>query len=125
MRGSNSRSKDHINLVVKDQDGETRILQRNVKVYKNENGIAWINGPGLEEGMEIADERRENTMNLPATTTFQGVYSINRGYTIFRIVSIEQRNEDYCIISISDSEVALYDRIILNSSTVKENQVIY
>ena len=125
VRGSNSRSKDHINLVVKDQDGETRILQRNVKVYKNENGIAWINGPGLEEGMEIADERRENTMNLPATTTFQGVYSINRGYTIFRIVSIEQRNEDYCIISISDSEVALYDRIILNSSTVKENQVIY
>ncbi len=125
VRGSNSSSKDHVNLVTEDQEGKRKISQKNVKVYKNQDGIAWIYGTGLEEGTEIADERQENTMTLPETTTIQGVYSINRGYTIFRLISIEQRNEDYCIISINDSDVALYDRIILNSNTVKENQVIY
>ncbi len=125
VRGSNSSSKDHVNLVTTDKDGKRIITQKNVKVYKNQDGIAWIYGADLEKGTEIADERQENTMTLPETITIQGVYSINRGYTIFKIISIEQRNEDYCIISIADSDVALYDRIILNSSTVKENQVIY
>jgi len=40
-------------------------------------------------------------------------------------VTILERTEDYCIISADDSDVELYDRVILNSETIKENQVIY
>ena len=50
---------------------------------------------------------------------------VNRGYAVFEPVEISERNEDYCIIDVNENSIELYDRVILNSDTIKENQVIY
>lgn len=48
---------------------------------------------------------------------------VNKGYAVFALVDMVERNGDYCIVSTSGSKIELYDRIILNSDTVKEGQV--
>ena len=63
--------------------------------------------------------------NLVETVKIQGAYMVNRGYAVFKAVTIIRRNEDYCIIAPEESNLVLYDRIILNSSTIRENDVIY
>ena len=58
--------------------------------------------------------------------TLEGVYNINKGYAMFRLIDILYEYGDYCIVSDkTDYGVTLYDHIILNGSSVKENDIIY
>ena len=50
---------------------------------------------------------------------------VNKGDAVFAVVDMGEMNGDYCIVATSGSKIELYDRIILNSDTVKEGQVIY
>ena len=65
------------------------------------------------------------TYSLDKTAVCYGVYSVNSGYAIFSYVDIAERNEDYCIVNEESSEIRLYDRIVLNSNTISENEIIY
>lgn len=59
------------------------------------------------------------------TKSFNGVYNINNGYTVFMRVKITDTTDEYYIVE-SESNYGLenYDRIVLDSSKVKENQII-
>lgn len=60
------------------------------------------------------------------TQPLEGVYNINKGYAVFRKVDILEQNEDYCIVSDeSPYGLAVYDHIVLDSSAVNENDIIY
>ena len=75
--------------------------------------------------MVISQTNKEKIYTLKATKQIQGIYIVNRGYTVFKPVEMLERKGDYCLISAQTSGIELYDRIILNSDTVKEGQVIY
>ncbi len=56
----------------------------------------------------------------------QGVYCVNKGYALFKIINIMSSNDDYTIVEKgTDYGIANYDRIILNGSDVKENDLLY
>ena len=60
------------------------------------------------------------------TQEFVGVYSINNGYTSFvRVNILETLDEYYIVESGTVYGLAQYDRIVLDSSKVKENQIIF
>ena len=60
------------------------------------------------------------------TAPIKGVYNVNKGYTVFRQIEIISQNQEYYIVKANTSYgLSLYDHIILNSKTVKENQTIY
>lgn len=55
-----------------------------------------------------------------------GVYNINKGYAVFREVTVIDENEEYCIIeSNSTYGLAAYDYIVLNVDQVTEDQIVY
>ena len=55
----------------------------------------------------------------------EGVYSVNKGYTVFKLVEILFKNEDYCIIKTNTSYgVSNYDHIVLDGDEVKNGQMI-
>jgi hypothetical protein len=62
---------------------------------------------------------------IERTQKFMGAYNINNGYTIFTVVSILDSTDEYNIIEIMDYSLEIYDRIVLDASSVSENQVIY
>ena len=54
-----------------------------------------------------------------------GVYNINKGYAVFKQISILSQNDNYSIVDPkTDYGIALYDHIALDGSKVKENQLV-
>ncbi len=54
-----------------------------------------------------------------------GVYNINKGYAVFKQISIISQNDDYAIVEAKTSYgLSLYDHIALDGSSIKENQTI-
>ncbi len=56
----------------------------------------------------------------------EGVYCINKGYAVFRRISILDQNEEYAIVS-KDTTYGLtkYDHIVRNANEVKEEDILY
>jgi hypothetical protein len=60
------------------------------------------------------------------TATLEGVYCINTGYAVFKRIERLDENSEYIIVKTGTKYgLSTYDHIILNGSTVAENQIIY
>ena len=72
--------------------------------------------PGTSRKYQISDDVRE---------TIQGVYNINKGYAVFREVTIVDENEEFCIVDPTDTYgLSAHDRIVLNASEVQDDTII-
>lgn len=127
VNGGNSSEKDQINIMETNKKGEKVLRQTSATVYKTNNKYAYVISKDLKTGVVISEMNKEKIYTLKDgdVVEIQGVYMVNKGYTVFGLVDMIERNGDYCIVSADNSKIELYDRIILNSDTVKEGQVIY
>ncbi len=125
--GANQGSDNHVNVVYKDKKGREKLRQVTVNVVKQGEGdnIAGVYSQELKAGDVIKNIETKETYTLGKTVNTYGVYTVNSGYAVFNYVIIKERNEDYCIIDSERSEVKIYDRIILNSDSINENEIIY
>ena len=56
----------------------------------------------------------------------EGVYNVNKGYAVFEVVEILDQNDSYCIVKGGTTYgLAVYDHIVLNASTVDEDDLLY
>ena len=124
-KGSGSDSYNQVNILTINSKGEKKLRQKTVSVYLREEDTVCISGDGLKKGVILSNTDKTDRFELQDTVTIQGVFMVNRGYAVFEAVDVISRNEDYCIISPDNTNLVLYDRIILNSNTIKENDVIY
>lgn len=124
-KGSDSDTAKQVNILTINKDGEKKLRQQTVNVYQEEDGYVSIGAEGLKKGDIISSLDKTDRFTLLETANIQGVFMVNRGYAVFKPVTIIRRNEDYCIIVPEESGVVLYDRIILNGNSIKENDVIY
>ncbi len=59
------------------------------------------------------------------TDELQGVYNVNKGYAVFKQIDILNQNKEYSIVDKNtDYGISLYDRIVLDGSSIKENEMI-
>ena len=125
--GGNSDQKNQVNVLGENKKGEKTLQQVEVSVYNKDEDEenVYVASDKLKEGVILTDLEMTETFSLDKTTALQGVYIINRGFTVFRPVVILERNQDYCIVDKDKSDIALYDRLILDSSSVDEGHIIY
>ena len=58
--------------------------------------------------------------------TLKGVYNVNKGFAVFEVVEILDENDTYCIVQPGTVYgLAVYDHIVLNASTVDEDDLLY
>ncbi|MCI6731085.1 MAG: hypothetical protein MR487_01970, partial [Lachnospiraceae bacterium] len=58
--------------------------------------------------------------------TLRGVYNVNKGYAVFAVVNIIDENDSYCIVQGGTNYgLSVYDHIVLNASTVSEDDLLY
>ena len=77
-------------------------------------------------GDVLVMENSTQTFTLKDTGQLNGVYNINRGYTVFRRIEIIDQNEEYCIVKTGTPYgLSLYDNIVLDSSTVSEDEILF
>lgn len=68
----------------------------------------------FSEGDYIVRKNSSNKYRIEETASLQGVYNINKGYAVFREVTVIAENEEYCIVADDDTfGLAQYDHIAL------------
>ncbi len=89
------------------------------------NYFYYIDMSDLQEGDVLIKPDSMERYTVGATETLQGVYCINRGYTVFRKVEIIDQNEEYAIVESGTAYgIEQYDYIVRDSSTVNEADIL-
>ena len=115
------------NVEVAGEDGVTSQFVK-ATLYHKEDGKYYIdtNMEKIKAGSYLLKPNSSERFMVGETQPLEGVYNINKGYAVFRKVDILEQNEDYCIVSDeSPYGLAVYDHIVLDSSAVNENDIIY
>lgn len=93
--------------------------------YSDENNY-YVSTSLFEAGDILSGLETNEPYVIGMTQEFVGVYNINNGYTVFVRVKILDTTDEYHIVK-AESKYGLtnYDRIVLDSSKVSENQIIF
>lgn len=96
------------------------------EIYNSADGKTYLNDSDVSGGDVLIKPDSTETFTVGETATLYGVYNINKGYADFRRVERLKENESYAIVR-SGTRYGLneYDYIVLDSSTVVDNELIY
>lgn len=125
--GSNSMEKKYVNIKKLDAKGEVTIKQIEPTIYKQDGEYFYIDPNDFTTEDVLVDTESNESIGLSQaqTSKVNGVYCVNQGIATFRYIDILYQDNEYTIIkSDVDYSIAWYDRIVLNHSMVKENQII-
>ena len=119
-------SNDGVMRQKKDSDGNviTEFLQ--VTVYYEEDEMIYLDPNEFEAGDVLLKPDSAEVYPLHETRSLKGVYSINKGYAVFKQIKILCESDDYYIIEEGNSfGLSNYDHIALDSQNIKENDVVF
>ena len=109
-----------------DADGDAHAKFYKTDIYANDGNYCYVDMSQFQVGDYVGKTDSDDLYRIAQTGQLTGVYNVNQGYAIFRIIDILYQNDEYCIVDKTTSYgVSLYDRIILNASSVSEDEIIY
>ncbi len=99
-------------------------------VYYSTDEFYYIDTGEDEEiraGDYLVKPESTDRFQIGQTASLQGVYNINRGYSVFKQIEIlAQNNEFYTVRKGTSYGLSVYDHIVLDASTVEgEGELIY
>lgn len=100
-----------------------------VTIYNSTDEYYYIdmgeNSP-LQAGNVIIKPDSDERYQIGASDSLQGVYNINKGYAVFKLIEILNSNGEYCTIRKGMGYgLSVYDHIVLDANTVSEGDLIY
>jgi hypothetical protein len=88
--------------------------------------VYYVDMEDFSEGDVLVQPDSSARYTVGETGTLEGVYSVNRGYAVFRKIVIIDQNEEYCIVEAGTSYgIAQYDYIVEDGSQVEENEILF
>ncbi len=114
---------DDLGVIVKGNENAGLITPT---IYYETEDSYYVDNEYLHTGDVLIKSNSNETYTVgDETATLDGVYNVNKGYAVFKIIEKLYENNDYTIIeSGTDYGVSLYDRIALQGDKVKENDII-
>lgn len=107
-------------------DGKIVTEYTDATIYAVTDGYYYVDKEDFSYGDSIIMPDSSERYTISDIGVLQGVYSVNRGYATFRKIEILEQNSEYCIVKTGTSYgLSTYDHIILDSTQVEENQIIY
>ena len=95
-------------------------------IYKSTDTLVYVSKEEFSAGSSIVKTDSSERFVVGPTEKLKGVYCINTGYTVFKLVDIIDQNNEYCISRKGVSHgISVYDRIVLNAERYTVNQMIY
>lgn len=109
------------------KDGSSTVRYITATVYDREDGYYLVSTDLFNEGdyIQMTDTSKKYQIQNDNVTTIQGVYNINKGYAVFREVTIIDENEEFCIVE-SNNIYGLdaHDHIALDASAVDTDDIV-
>ena len=125
--GSDSTDKNLLNIKKLDDKGEVTIKQVKPVIYKTEGKYCYVNPDDFSKEDVLVNTQTNDTLALSKidSTEIEGVFCVNQGTAAFRYIDILYQDTEYTIVKPDvDYSISWYDRIVLNQTMVKENQII-
>lgn len=123
----NENNENEISLIKEtyDTDGSAITKYITATVYDKTDTDYYVDTGLFEEGDYVLMKDSSKRYQISDTKSLIGVYNINKGYAVFREITIIDENEEYCIVESNSSYgLAQYDHIALDASTVKEDAIV-
>lgn len=97
-----------------------------VDIYDSSDGEVCISRDNISEGALLVKPESNETYTVGKTKSLKGVYNINRGYAVFKKVSILCENDEYYIVQEGEAYgLYNYDHIVQNGSSVDPEEVVF
>lgn len=106
----------------------TSVLFVPTTVYYSTEEYCYIDtDEEIQAGDYLVKPDSTERYQIGATASLQGVYNINKGYTIFKQIEILAQNDEFYTVKKNMSYgLSVYDHIVLNASLIeKEGVLIY
>ena len=95
-------------------------------IYKENDSYFLVDSSQFAAGDIILRENTSKQYVVHDSETLEGVYNINKGYAVFREITVIDENEEYCIVEEGATfGLSQYDHIALDASTVNDQDIIY
>ena len=96
------------------------------EIYEDIDGMYYVSTQDFKSGDNIIANDGSGKYTIGPKASLKGVYNVNNGYCVFREINILTESDDYYIVeSGTDYGLLVYDHIVLDSSRVNENQIVY
>lgn len=113
-----------------DKDGKVTTEFLDLTVYARttpegaEEEYCYVDTDTLKEGDILVNPETNMRYTVKDTAPLDGVYCVNKGYAVFRTISVIDQNEEYCIVE-SGTRYGLsqFDYIVLDASAVDEKEI--
>lgn len=109
------------------EDGSisSELLEIEVYNFDSQSGEYYLDSSVLNAGDILYKLDGQETYTVSKRATLIGVYNMNKGYADFKQINVLYQNEEYAIVK-SNTKYGLnvYDYIVLNADTVKDDQFI-
>ena len=116
----------YFNIQSYNDKGQLANVEIKTEIYDNKYGYYYINAPEIELGTVIIKLDSTQSFTASKKGTLIGVYNINKGYADFRQITIQYQNEEYSIVTPNSTYgLRAYDYIVLDASTVNDDDIIY
>ncbi len=113
-------------LEVYDDDNKMTVKYINPEIYSESEEYYYVSTEHFEDGDYIQKASSDERYRIGAKDSLQGVFNINNGYCVFREVIIIDENAEYYIVeSGTNYGLLVYDHIVLDSSLVNEEDIVY
>lgn len=126
-QGSDSTSNTLLNIKALDDKGEVTLKQVSPDIYMTDDDYCYVDPNDFGENDVLVNTQNNDTLalNTAEKAELQGVFCVNQGVATFRYIDILYQDDEYTIVRPEvPYSIAWYDRIILDQSLVKENQII-
>lgn len=110
----------------KDNSDITKHMSVNIYYKNEEEQVVYLDPNQFEDGTVLLKENSNDTFSLKEKRTLKGVYSINKGYAVFKQIEILCESDTYYIVEEGSAYgLSNYDHIALDSTNIQENDVVF
>ncbi|MDO4445976.1 MAG: HlyD family efflux transporter periplasmic adaptor subunit [Bacillota bacterium] len=110
--------------IVKKEKESSEFVQ--ATIYQEDENYYYVDSSTFQKGDVIIKPDSQSTFTVEETKALEGVYSINKGYAVFRQIAVIDQNDEYCIVETGTKYgIAQFDHIVRNGNTVKEDDILY
>lgn len=124
--GGNQNYYNQLYTQVLKEDGNVSIEPVSVNIYKSDDEFSYVDPKAFADTDVLFNIETNETyaISIIPRDTIKGIYSANRGIAEFVMVDIIKIVDDFALID-STGSLKVYDNIVLDSTKVIENQIIY
>ena len=122
-------SKKEVGFICETYDENRQVVSRftEAEIYKKTDTVCYVSKESFNIGDVIAmpgDASRRYIVG--AVDKLKGVFCVNTGYTVFKVIDIIDENNEYCVVKKDTTHgISVYDHIVLDAQKYSENDMIY